>query len=147
LPPNTKRSRHGKPTHVPDKASQMRVTVWSGGGIDQALIAQSLGITRPTLVKHYKDELATGKATMDGLAVSALAAAMQRGGKEAVVAAKWWTASRMGWTERVIVDDGKPGDTPMRVVIELMGDAPTDQHQPAKSRPGFDAANLVQLVG
>jgi hypothetical protein len=146
LPPKAKRSR-GKPLHVPDKASQNRVTVWSGGGIEQELIAQSLGISRPTLVKHYADQLAVGKATMDGLAVSALAAAMQRGGKEAVVAAKWWTQSRMNWVERVVVDDGKPGDTPMRVIVELVGDAPTDQHQQARTRPTFDATTYVEFVG
>jgi hypothetical protein len=84
-------------------------------------IATSLGISTPTLVKHYRGELRIGKAMMDALAISTLVAAMQRGGKEAVVAAKWWTQARMGWSEKVVMDDGKPGDTPMRIIIELVG--------------------------
>lgn len=73
---------------------------------------EKVGISIPTLKKHYKAELLTGKSMMDGLAISALGAAMQRGGKEAVVAAKWWTQSRMGWTERITVVDGGTEDDP-----------------------------------
>lgn len=140
----------GRPEHVPDSKSRSRVTVWAGGGIDQVMIAKALGISRPTLVKHYKPELAIGAATMDGLAISALASAMQRGGKEAVAAAKWWTQSRMGWTERVLIDDEKLRDTPVRVIVELVGDAAADiqiQQPSARTRPGFDPSKAVTLVG
>lgn len=113
-PPVLKR---GQPPHVPTEKSRARVTAWSGGGIELAMIAAGLpnptpdnpervGISIPTLKKHYRAELLTGKSMMDGLAISALGAAMQRGGKEAVVAAKWWTQSRMGWSERITVVDG-----------------------------------------
>ncbi len=79
-----------------------------------------------------------------------MVAAMQRGGKEAVIAAKWWMQARMGWTDRFIVDDGQPADTPMRVVIELVGDpapaaaASTDRQT---TRAAFEAGRPVQLVG
>lgn len=147
-PPATEPRGPGQPAHVPDDKTRAKVTAWSGGGIELALIAKSLGISDKTLTKHYGPQLATGKATMDGLAISTLALAMQRGGKEAVVAAKWWTQSRMGWTERLLIDDGKPTDAPMRVIIELVGDAPADRETAtARTRQGFDASNLVDLVG
>jgi hypothetical protein len=128
----------------------MRVTAWSGGGIGQDQIAAALNITRPTLVKHYGTQLAIGKATMDGLAISTLALAMQRGGKEAVVAAKWWTACRMGWSERVILDDDKLTDVPMRVIIELVGDpvpVAAESTERQTTRATFNAGRHVQLVG
>lgn len=111
----------GRPKHVPNEKGCRRVIAWSGGGIKQDAIAISLGISTPTLVKHYPAELRTGKARMDALAISVLVAAMQRGGKEAVAAAKWWTQARMGWSKMVIMDDGKPGDTLLGIIIELVG--------------------------
>ncbi len=147
-PPPAKLHGGGKPEHVPTEKTRARVTAWTGGGIDQEQIAAALGVTRRTLAKYYRPELAAGKGTMDGLAISALVLAMQRGGKEAVAAAKWWTQSRMGWTEKLTIDDVSAlKDTPMRVIIELVGDPAVADTAPAKARAGFDADNLVQLVG
>lgn len=152
--------KRGHPKHVPTDATRRRVIAWSGGGIEQAMIALSLpnptrknpkklGISVDTLFKHYGSELAIGKAMMDGLAVSALGTAMQQGGKEAVAAAKWWTQSRMGWTEKIIVDDGR-ADTPLRVIVELVGEAPPKVEQSARQagpRLSEEIRKNVQLVG
>lgn len=161
-PPPTPARKRGKPPHVPNEKTRTRVTAWSGGGIVLEMIAASLpnptpdkpdkiGISVPTLKRHYKAELLTGQAMMDGLAISALGAAMQRGGKEAVVAAKWWTQSRMGWKETIKVDDGKPAGTPMRVIVELVGEAAAprvEQSAPRTgSRPPDDLIRNVKLVG
>lgn len=161
-PPSTPTRKRGHPKHEPTPLTRSRVTAWSGGGIELALIAASLpdprpdkpdkiGISVPTLNKHYKTELLTGKAMMDGLAIGTLGEAMQRGGKEAVVAAKWWTQSRMGWTERIIVDDGKPADTPMRVIVELVGEAAAPRIEQTAPRTGSrladDIRKGVHLVG
>lgn len=138
----------GKPEHAPTTSTRAKVTAWTGGGIDQAQIARALGIAPRTLSKHYRVELAAGRGTMDGMAITALALAMQRGGKEAVAAAKWWTQSRMGWSEKLTIDDVTAlKDTPMRVIIELVGDPAVADTAPARPRSGFDADNLVQLVG
>ena len=139
----------GRPQHVPDDFSKARVMAWSGGGIGQGEIAASLGISRPTLAKHYQQQLDLGKAAIDGLAISTLVSAMQRGGKEAVTAAKWWTQARMGWSEKLLVDDGRP-KVPLRVIIELLGDpapvtAESTDHR--TTRAAFDASRCVRLVG
>lgn len=139
--------RDGRPEHVPDISTRGRVIAWVGGGIEQRLIAKALGIAERTLRRRYKGELMIGKAEMDGMAVATLGKAMQRGGKEAVVAAKWWTQSRMGWHEHVIVDDGKPSDTPMRIIVELVGDpAPPRVAAPASTQQRLPPGT-VQLVG
>jgi hypothetical protein len=152
----------GRKQHKPDQESRAHVAAWSGGGIELAMIAAAMptptekdpakkGISIPTLHRHYATELAAGKAMMDGLAVTALGRAMSRGGKEAVVAAKWWTQSRMGWTERIVVDDGKPADTPMRVIVELVGEAvpqaATSSAPRTGSRLSDDIRTNVKLVG
>ena len=33
----------------------------------------------------------------------------------------------MGWSERIVVNDGKPADTPMRIVVEFVGEAAPPQ--------------------
>lgn len=136
----------GSPVHVPTKDTQKIVAVWSAGSIEQELIARELGISRPTLVKHYEHELSVGKAVMDGLSVGTLKVAMMEGGSAGVAAAKWWQMSRMGWTERLAVDDGKPAG-PMRVVVELVGQDAPKSIEHTRTRLDYDATNLVQLVG
>lgn len=68
-----------------------------------------------------------------------------------MAAAKFWCESRMGWSERITVDDGKLANTPMRVIIELVGDAaPPQVEQSAPktaSRYSDDMRKNVQLVG
>ncbi|MGD0110159.1 MAG: hypothetical protein ABSC06_40025 [Rhodopila sp.] len=57
----------------------------------------------------------------------------------------------MGWSERIIVDDGKPADTPMRVVVEFVGEAGAPQVEQSAPRTGSrlsdDIRKNVQLVG
>jgi hypothetical protein len=146
--PKPRRPKPGQPEHVPTETTQAKVTIWSGGGIDLEAIAVALGISKPTLLKHYALQISVGKVTMDGLAISAIARAMRGDGKESVLAAKFWAVCRMGWTERFIVDDARLRDTPLQITVELVGgaEAPPEQRQRAKPRLSFDPS-LVDLVG
>lgn len=49
-----------RPSHKPTAASRRRVSIAAGGGMTHEAIAQALGITKPTLEKHYESELAAG---------------------------------------------------------------------------------------
>jgi hypothetical protein len=66
-------------------------------------------------------------------------------------AIKWWQQARMGWSERIVVDDGKPADTPMRVIVELVGEAAPSRVEQTAPRTGSrlsdTAARVLQLVG
>jgi hypothetical protein len=122
IEPKPRRPKPGQPEHVPTETTQAKVTIWSGGGIDLEAIAVALGISKPTLLKHYALQISVGKVTMDGLAISAIARAMRGDGKESVLAAKFWAVCRMGWTERFIVDDARLRDTPLQITSRpLMG--------------------------
>lgn len=152
LPPAKPAPRkNGRPPYEPNDKDRTMVRLLCAGGITQDRIAEAVGISEPTLRKHYKAELLIGKAQMDALAVATLGKAMQRGGKEAVAAAKWWTQSRMGWSERGIVDDSKPADTPLRIIVELVGDAAPPRVEQSEPRTGSrlsgDVRKNLQLVG
>lgn len=127
------------------------VRLLCAGGITQDRIADAIGVSAPTLRKHYRRDIMVGQAEIDAQAINTLVAAMRGGGKEAVAAAIWWTRSRMGWTERTIVDDGRPADTQLRVIVELVGDPPpprVEQPEPGTgARSWYNPRESVQLVG
>lgn len=52
----------GRPEHEPTEANRTTVNKMTAYGIDQETIAKCIGITRPTLHKHYRNELDKSKA-------------------------------------------------------------------------------------
>jgi hypothetical protein len=98
-----------RPEHVPTDKTKLLVKVMIAGGIEQSNVARSLGISRPTLRKHYPDEIKSGGAQANGNVVAALYKNATGGN---VVAQIWWTKTRMGWKEQTIVEnvgkDGRP---------------------------------------
>ncbi len=146
-PPPPPPAKLGRPAYVASDKDRVMVRLLCAGGITQDRIAVAIGVSAPTLRRHFARDIKVGQTEIDAQAVGTLVAAMRGGGKQAVAAAKFWCQSRMGWSERITVDDGKPANTPMRVIVELVGDAAPVQIEQARPRPGFDAAKLVQLVG
>lgn len=138
----------GRPPYAANDMDRRMVRLLCAGGSKQSSIAAMIGISEPTLRKHYKSELLISKAEMDGRAVNALAQAMMRGGMEAVIAAKWWTQSRMGWGKRVIAGNGKPV-APPRVIVEFVDAAAAPRVEQSASRTGFSDTirKDVQRVG
>lgn len=51
-----------RPEHKPTAASKRQVAAAAGGGMRQEDIANALGISVPTLRKHYDNELSAGAA-------------------------------------------------------------------------------------
>ena len=155
-PPVTPGKR-GQPPYVPTDKERLTVKVMVAGGIEQAGIASVIGVTqeRPrgidqkTLRKQFRHELEAGEPEMYGRVVAALFS-MATTGKN-FNAAKWITQARMGWSERIVVDDGKPADTPMRVVVEFVGEAAAPQAEQSAPRSGSrlpdDIRKTVKLVG
>jgi hypothetical protein len=118
------------------------------GGITQADIARTRGIGLRTLQKHYKTELATGATAINAIVIVEHVKQIKAGNFNAI---KWWQQARMGWHEHIVVDDGKPADTPMRVIVEFVGEAPAvpqvEQSAPASGSRLSDLRKNVQLVG
>jgi hypothetical protein len=133
------------------------VKVMVAGGIEQLSIAGVLGISHVTLRKYFRREIATAAAEVGAQVVSSLIT-MAIGqkpapGRPAVApnfhAAKWYTQARMGWSEHIVVVDDKPADIPMRVIVELVGEAaPPRVEQPApRAGSRLSDSARVQLVG
>lgn len=118
---NAKRKR-GNQDYETNEQHRNLVRLLVAGGITYDRIAAAIDISESTLKRHYRQEIKVGQTEIDLLAVSALVRAMRGTGKEAVIAAKWWNQARMGWSEKITIDD--PGaNVPMRVEIELVGSA------------------------
>ena len=140
--------RAGQPPHEPTKVDRDTVSIMAAGGIAQEDIARARGIGAVTLRKYYKQELAIGATTLNTIVLIEHVKRIKAGDFQAI---KWWQQARMGWREHITVDDGKPADTPLRVVVEFVGEpgaARTDQvASPAGSRLADDIRRNVQLVG
>jgi hypothetical protein len=146
-PKTAKRGRGNVPDHVPTEKSRQMVEVMVAGAIDQEGICAVLGIkSKKTLHKHYRREIDVGTPKIHAMVLGAHLKKIQAGDFNAI---KWWEQSRMGWTERIVVDDGKPADTPMRVIVEYVGEAaPARVEQSApRTRLADDVRKNVQLVG
>ncbi len=82
----------------------------TAGGIEQIHIAAVLGISGPTLRKHYKKEIAVGAHEANAKVVGALLTNATTG--KNVIAQIWWTKTRLGWKETQTVEttgkDGRP---------------------------------------
>jgi hypothetical protein len=126
----------GRPPYEPTDKDRTMVRLLCAGGITQDRISVAIGISDRTLRKHYKRDILVGATEIDAQAVATLVDAMRSGGKEGSPAAKWWTQSRMGWVEKILVDDGKPADTPMRVIVEFVGEAAAPSGEPSAPRNG-----------
>ena len=102
--------------YVPTDAQRALVESASAFGITQAEIATQLKISEPTLGKHFRDELNSGKFRVDMTAGRTVTELMESGDERVrLEAAKYYTARRMGWKETNVNEqvgkDGGPIET------------------------------------
>jgi hypothetical protein len=108
---------------VPTDKDRDMVRVMVAGGILQTDIGKVLGISHVTLRKHFRREIDVGAAEIAGrmvqsLVTMALGTETEQPNFNAI---KWYTQAKMGWSEKVVVEDNRPQNQPMKVQIELMG--------------------------
>lgn len=77
----------GRPPFKPTPAMRRKVSAAKAGGMSEEAIALALGITRPTLNKHFMVELETGAAVKRMEAVDALFTQVRKGNVAAIKAA------------------------------------------------------------
>lgn len=83
--------------HKPTSEAKAAVRSLSGFGIPQGEIAQHLGITEPTLRKHYREDLDAGMTTANVQVIKSL---FDNATKFNNVAAQiFWAKVRCGWSE------------------------------------------------
>ncbi len=135
-----------RPPHEPTKVDRDTVAAMVAAGIAQVDIARCCAVSEPTLRKHYKEEIRTGTTTLNTMVILAHIERIKAGDFQAI---KWWQQARMGWSERIVVDDGKLADTPMRVIVEFVGEAAPSRVEQSAPRSGSRLSDTarVQLVG
>lgn len=120
--------------HEPTEQTRSKVKSMAGFGTPQADIASNIGVSEPTLRKHYREELDTGAAeanAMVGQFIYKLASgrALKEGATWADCSrqAMFWAKTRMGWreTDRLEVT-GKDGenikvDAEVNAIDKLIG--------------------------
>lgn len=89
----------GRPSHAPTDKSRREVEALSGYGIPEHEIARVVGISKPTLLKHYRDELDQGITKANAKVAESLFRKAIGDGPQAITAAIFWAKTRMRWKE------------------------------------------------
>lgn len=95
-PLKPKAKKAGRPPHKPTDESRATVEAMAGYGILQTDIGVVVGVSKPTLEKHYRAELDTGAIKANSKIAESLYKQATSGN---VTAAIWWSKARMGWKE------------------------------------------------
>ncbi len=88
--------------HKPTLKDRRAVEMMSAAGIPQPQICGVIGISKPTLRKHYADQLAFGPARANSKVASRLfsyATGKIGTSREQLTAAMFWAKTRMRWQE------------------------------------------------
>jgi hypothetical protein len=137
-----------RPPHQPSKIDRDTVAIMAAGGICQSDIARARGISESTLRKHYKNELASGATQLNTLVLVEWIKRIKAGDFQAI---KWWTQSRMNFSEKITVDD-PARNQPLRVVVELVGSpapaaAPVTNAEAPRNSPHSLPGTVLQFRG
>jgi hypothetical protein len=105
-------------------------------------------MSKGTLYKHYKHELENGRTVLNTMVIIEHIKRIRNGDFAAI---KWWEQARMGWSEKVTIDDPHR-DQPLRVIIELVGQAAPPAAKPAtgveaRNSPRSLPGTVVQFQG
>lgn len=88
-----------KPRHIANEETRERVRQLASVGTKQEDIALSIGISKPTLVKYYRDELNVGMIDANAKVAQSLFDQATNKDKPNVVAAIFWLKARAGWRD------------------------------------------------
>ena len=83
----------GRPQFQPTNEQREQCAILAAGRMSEENIAAALGVSRPTLRKHFAHELTTGAAQRNAAVLLALYATALAGN---VAAARTWLAARQG---------------------------------------------------
>jgi DNA-binding XRE family transcriptional regulator len=89
----------GRPPHEPSEASRRQVRALAAYGIPQDEIARVIGVSKPTLEKHYRPELDRAETEANAKVAESLFRKATGDGARAVTAAIFWLKTRARWKE------------------------------------------------
>lgn len=92
-------SKLGRPSFEPTERDIRTVQMMAAYGIPQAQIAAVVGVSVPTLAKHFQEVLAKSAIEANARVAGALFRMATTDHPKAVTAAIFWLKCRAGWTE------------------------------------------------
>ncbi len=93
------KDKGGRPPHQPTEATRKQVKALSAYGIPQEEIGKVIGVSKPTLEKHYRDELDRAQSEVNAKVAESLFRKATGDGAQAVTAAIFWLKTRAQWKE------------------------------------------------
>lgn len=100
--------------HKPTEDTRKLAKTLSGIGVPQDDICAILGITKPTLHKHYRKDLDLGMAEANAKVAEGLFRQATSGNTGAAI---FWMKARAGWREKQEIMHTGPGGGPLQIVI------------------------------
>lgn len=85
--------------HEPTDETRKLAKTLSGLGVPQDDIATLIGVSKPTLHKHYREDLDKGMAEANAKVAGSLFNQATNGNTAAAI---FWMKSRAGWTEKIV---------------------------------------------
>jgi len=96
----TAKNKGGRPAFQPSEKDRAAVKSMSAFGIPDYEIAKVIGITPPTLRKHFWQELEVGHIEANAKVAQSLFKKATGDGNQAVQAAIFWLKARAGWRDK-----------------------------------------------
>lgn len=120
-PKSQQKSRRNTLTHKPTRALRKKVQQMAVVGVKQEDIAKALAITRPTLLKHYREELDNARLMLNSEVGGFLFEQCKKGNTTAII---WWEKTRGGLRESGKPDN--PSDNDQSDLLKKIADALPD---------------------
>jgi hypothetical protein len=95
----TTKSKGGHPPHPPSEATRKQVKALAAYGVPQEEIGKVIGISKPTLERHYRQELDRGEVEANAKVAESLYKKATGDGSQSVTAAIFWLKTRARWKE------------------------------------------------
>jgi len=104
------KNKGGRPPHQPTDETRAQARALIVAGINQPEIARIIGISEPTLVKHYAEELAVGLDKTIANVANTLVQKALNGDTASIIFFLKVRGKKYGWSERLEVtgQDGGP---------------------------------------
>lgn len=116
---------------MPTADLRKQVQAMAGFGLPQEKIARIVGVSQPTLRKHYRDELDLGADKANSLVADSLFKKALANGPSSVTAAIFWLKTRAGWKETVVQEHGSDPNKPLIHRVERLIIDPKPQSEGA----------------
>ena len=102
----------GRRPHSPSETARKQVRALAAYGVPQDEIGKVIGVSKPTLEKHYREELDRAALEANARVAESLFRKATGDGSQAVTAAIFWLKTRANWKE-------PPTDTNMRLSADV----------------------------